>query len=311
MNKKLLITAGLVTAGLVCLFFIYNTIVNVSTHKGAPSIKIGDRSASLLNKAEKLMAQGDDDAAINILQDLITEYPHFSQAESAYFALASIYEKRKDLLKAKDLYQKMMEAFPDSKNILKMQELLDSVNTNILFSPIITQDSLVYEVEKGDTLSKIAKKFNTTVEFISKANNIRNDTVRIGQKLKISKARFSIVVDKSQNILTLKADGNILKTYRVSTGKDFSTPIGTFKITNKLKDPVWYTTGAVVPAGSPNNILGSRWLGISQPGYGMHGTTDPQSIGKQVTAGCVRMANSDIEELYSIVPEGTEVVIVD
>jgi lipoprotein-anchoring transpeptidase ErfK/SrfK len=52
-------------------------------------------------------------------------------------------------------------------------------------------------------------------------------------------------------------------------------------------------------------------MGISHPGYGIHGSTDPSSIGKQATAGCVRMHNRDVEELYAIVPVGTEVVIED
>jgi len=66
-----------------------------------------------------------------------------------------------------------------------------------------------------------------------------------------------------------------------------------------------------VPAGSPDNILGVAWLGFDLPGYGIHGTTEPQNLGKQVTQGCVRMANTDVEELYTIVPVGTEVQIVD
>jgi lipoprotein-anchoring transpeptidase ErfK/SrfK len=52
-------------------------------------------------------------------------------------------------------------------------------------------------------------------------------------------------------------------------------------------------------------------MGFELAGYGIHGTVDPQSLGKQVTQGCVRMANNEVEELYSIVPEGTEVAIVD
>ena len=58
-------------------------------------------------------------------------------------------------------------------------------------------------------------------------------------------------------------------------------------------------------------LLGSRWLGFNMPGYGIHGTIEPETIGKQVTAGCVRMRNSDVEELYDILPLGTEVSIVD
>jgi lipoprotein-anchoring transpeptidase ErfK/SrfK len=102
-----------------------------------------------------------------------------------------------------------------------------------------------------------------------------------------------------------------VKTYHVSTGANNCTPVGNFKIDNKVVNPTWYTLGSVVPPDSPKNILGSRWLGLSAKGYGIHGTTEPQSIGKQVTSGCIRMKNAEVEELYQIVPEGTEVVIID
>ncbi len=125
------------------------------------------------------------------------------------------------------------------------------------------------------------------------------------------KGKFSIVIDKSQNELLLTEDNNFVRTYRVATGKDNSTPIGSFKIVSKLTNPVWYTQGAVVPPNSPENVLGTRWMGIDKKGYGIHGTTQPDAIGQQVTAGCVRMVNSDVEELYSIVPVGTDVTIVD
>ena len=90
-----------------------------------------------------------------------------------------------------------------------------------------------------------------------------------------------------------------------------STPVGNFKIINKLPNPTWFKAGAVVAPNSPDNILGSRWLGFDLPGYGIHGTTDPGNLGKQITQGCIRMSNSDIEELYAIVPLGTEVTILD
>ena len=87
--------------------------------------------------------------------------------------------------------------------------------------------------------------------------------------------------------------------------------MGTFKIITRIPNPVWYTQGAVVPTDSPENVLGSRWMGIDKKGYGIHGTIDPEAIGKQATAGCVRMTNRDAEELFDIVPVGTEVTIVD
>ncbi len=80
---------------------------------------------------------------------------------------------------------------------------------------------------------------------------------------------------------------------------------------NKLPNPTWFKAGAVVPPESPENVLGTRWMGFDLAGYGIHGTVEPQNLGKQVTQGCVRMANQDVEELYTIIPVGTEVTVVD
>ena len=235
-----------------------------------------------------------------------------SQAtEVALYSLASVCETRNELLRARETYEKLIEKWPASNSVEKAKSELDRINMKILFSPISTPDSFTYDVMPGDTLTKIAKKHSTTVELLMKANNLKDGVIRLGRKLKVTKSTFSVIVDKSQNILTLKGDDRILKTYRVATGINNCTPVGSFKIVNKVVDPVWYAHDAVVPAGSPKNILGTRWLGISQPGYGIHGSTDPTSIGRQSTAGCVRMHNKDVEELYAIVPVGTEVVIRD
>ena len=76
-------------------------------------------------------------------------------------------------------------------------------------------------------------------------------------------------------------------------------------------NPTWFKTGAIYPPGSPDNELGSRWLGFDKPGYGIHGTVEPQSIGKSVSRGCIRMLNQDVEEVYSMVPSGTQVTVKD
>lgn len=217
-----------------------------------------------------------------------------------------------ELLKARSAYKKILEKFPNSADIQKAQENLENLNIQILLSSIMTDDAFTYQVQKGDTLTAIAKKFNTTVDLIMKSNSLKDTSLRIGKNLKITKRKFSIVVDKSQNILTLKSDQDIFKTYRVSTGKNSCTPVGNFKIITRIVNPPWYPpNGGVIPAGDPKNVLGSRWLGLSKPSYGIHGTIQPESIGKSVTEGCVRMKNTEVEELFTIVPEGTEVTIVD
>lgn len=220
-------------------------------------------------------------------------------------------EKKNDLLNAKEIYTKLVNEFPNSGEVMNWQKKIEDLNIRLLFSLAVTPKSILYEIKPGDTLAKIAKEFKTTIDLIMKSNNLANDRILPGRKIKVWIAPFNMLVDKSQNILILKSDEEIIKTYVVSTGKNNCTPVGTFKITNKLLNPTWFKAGAVVPAGSPENILGTHWMGFDLAGYGIHGTTEPQSLGKQVTQGCVRMSNSDAEELYTIVPVGTEVTIVD
>lgn len=226
-------------------------------------------------------------------------------------AQAKALEAGGNLMEAQNLYQKLISEFPNSKEVINWQKKTEEINVKLLFSPAITPKSMVYEIKPGDTLHKIAKEFKTTIELLKKSNNFSSETIVPGRKIKVWIATFSMLVDKSQNTLLLKTDEEIFKTYIVSTGANNSTPTGNFKIINKLPNPTWFKAGAVVPAGSPQNILGSRWLGLDLPGYGIHGTTEPQNLGKQITQGCVRMSNCDIEELYTIIPQGTEVTIVD
>jgi len=220
-------------------------------------------------------------------------------------------QAKNDLSGLKSIYEKLVNEYSNSTEVTNWQKKIDDINIKLLFSPTITPQSVSYEIKPGDTLSKIARAFKTTPDLIKRSNNLSDDRIIPGKKIKVWNAPFSILVDKSQNILILKSGEEIIKTYIVSTGKNNSTPVGNFKITSKLVNPTWFKAGAVVPAGSSENILGTRWMGIDVPSYGIHGTTEPQNLGSQVTQGCVRMSNSDVEELYTIVPMGTEVTIVD
>ena len=258
-------------------------------------------------------------SAFLVFQSVKTEKPRPASVapvvvndELALFDKAKKAAGEGDLVRAKALYQGIVEKFPGSGKIASAQEALEDINVKLLFSNIPTADSETYVVQKGDTLNKIARNIGTTPEMIARSNGLTGSAIRAGQSLKVCKAKFSIVVDKSQNILTLRSGQDIVKTYRVSTGKNSCTPVGAFKIINKIVDPPWYKEpGVVIAASDPKNVLGSRWLGISKPSYGIHGTIQPESIGQSVTEGCVRMKNSEVEELYDIVPENTEVVITE
>ena len=232
-------------------------------------------------------------------------------AKSIYKTALSL-QSEGNLQEAAKTYEELIKQFPDFNQISEAEKRLWNANVKILFSPVVTDKDIRYKVEPGDTLGKIAARGNTTVDLIKRSNNLESDLIRPGQRLKISTARYSVIVDKSQNSLALKADDRIFKVYSVATGEYNSTPVGTFTIVEKLINPDWYKSGAgAISAASPENILGTRWLGLSEPDYGIHGGASEKDLNIQVTNGCIRMTNTDVEELFAILPRGTEVTIVD
>ena len=226
-------------------------------------------------------------------------------------AEAARYEAQGEKLKAKAAYDQILSNYPDYDKIQEVQSKLGGLNINLIFSPAPMPQAITYEIVPGDSLGKLARKYNTTTQLIKRANGLRSDVIRTGEKLRIWTAPFNILINKSQNVLFLKSGEEIIKIYHVSTGRDNITPVGTFKIASKIEKPVWFRNGgAPIPSESPENELGTRWMGFdTDPHYGIHGTLHPESIGQQVTAGCVRLVNTDVEELFDIVPVGTQVVI--
>ena len=269
------------------------------------------RTQRLLTMADQALQQGQLPMAQAKLEELIASSPDAPVADQALLKLGEVYEGQQQLTLARNTYHGLLEKYPNSALVPEAQARLGKINVALLFSPHITDEDAVYTVQPGDTLGGIARTNGTTIDLIKKTNELTGNVIRIGQRLKMPKGHFAIAVDKSENRLVVTADNQFFKLYPVSTGANNSTPVGTFKIVNKIVDPVWYKQGAAVAPDSPANILGTRWLGLDKPGYGIHGTIEPDAVGKQVTAGCVRMINTDVEELFTIVPVGTEVTIVD
>jgi len=211
---------------------------------------------------------------------------------------------------AREAFRKVMDDFPGSNSFLQARKELGDLNIRLIFSPTITPDSLVYKVKYGDSLHSISKKFKTTIPLLMKSNGLKSSVIRPGQALKITPGNYRLVVNKSKLTLSLYLNDKLVKVYPVGIGlEDYPTPTGAFKIINKLINPVWYSPRGVYPYGDAKNVLGTRWMGISSPGYGVHGTTLPESIGKKSSKGCIRMLNKDVEELYDLVTIGTPVII--
>ncbi|MBA7646113.1 hypothetical protein ES703_53874 [subsurface metagenome] len=123
--------------------------------------------------------------------------------------------------------------------------------------------------------------------------------------------KTKIVINIPTTTLYLYQEDELIKEYRITVGRiDAPTPIGNFKVINKKVNPIWYPTDGrdPIPPG-PKNELGTRWIGINKPHFGIHGTIKPQEIGKATSNGCVRLKNEDIEELYPLVSPKTSVEI--
>lgn len=119
-----------------------------------------------------------------------------------------------------------------------------------------------------------------------------------------------IVVSLEDRKLALVEDGQVKKVYTVAVGKPTTpSPTGTFSIARRVKNPVYQHEGKIVQPG-PGNPVGTRWMGLSVKGYGIHGTNEPKSIGKAASHGCIRMAKKDLEEMYELVNVGDTVELV-
>ena len=233
--------------------------------------------------------------------------PAAAESSSEQYQHALTLKDEGKLAEARALLQPLADG-PEASD--KLLDLLGEIDTKILFTASPAPEKVDYTLAAGDSLGKLARKFGTTVELIKQSNNLTRDLIRIGDRLRIYQGHFAVVVNKTTNELRLTDNGKFFKRYRVGTGEYSKTPVGEFKITARIANPPWWRSdGKTIPYGDPENILGTHWLGLNVPGYGIHGTWDTNSIGKQATAGCIRLLNDDIAELYTVLPVGSTVVI--
>lgn len=214
-----------------------------------------------------------------------------------------------------------------------LRRRLGEIADKTTFSPTIVQgDALAssYTIQSGDSLAKVTRNQSLAIDwrFISRINQIADPhKIRVGQRVKLIRGPFHAVVDKSDFRLDLYADardsaGNrlFIKSFNVGLGTSGSTPLGHWVVrpSSKLINPAWVNpqTGEQFAADDPKNPIGERWLGIDgvdpgnrdKMGFGIHGTVDPDSIGKEMSMGCVRMLAPDIEVIYELLVENGSTV---
>jgi len=122
-------------------------------------------------------------------------------------------------------------------------------------------------------------------------------------------AQRVVLISIPDRKLAVLEDGVVLVQFPVAVGAATSpSPTGEFQIVNRVSNPTYYHAGSVIPMGKDNPV-GTRWLGLSQKGYGIHGTNAPHSVGRAASHGCIRLRNRDMERLFTMVRVGDVVKI--
>lgn len=271
-----------------------------------------------IQKALALRAAGDEAGAVEALRRCIREATSVEQAARAGLILATSVA---DLAERRQYYSAALEAgVVHGEEYPEVGASLRELNRQ----PAASLQGLVptesYTVASGDSLWKLCNKtfperFGVTPEvgLLRVLNGLTRDTLNVGQVLKVPRQPLVVKVDCKQLGLSAWLGDVAIAAYRVGLGKDDKTPRRTFTVQVKQENPAWFYGGRTIPHGDPENILGSRWLGFDNQkdasGFGIHGTTRPETIGLNESMGCVRMRNAEVEELFELVARGTQVTI--
>lgn len=190
--------------------------------------------------------------------------------------------------------------------------------------PILKGEFEEYTIKKGEDLYDVARKYELAIEHVMFANGLTGINAKPGTKLIIPTRRIppstsvenGLVLNLPERGIYLYKDGEIKKFFPVAIGAPgkWMTPIGDFKIITKVKNPTWLPPewakeeNPVAPG--PSNPLGDRWMGLNKPGYGIHATNSPISIGLATSHGCIRMYPGSAQELFNEVSIDMPVKIV-
>jgi hypothetical protein len=251
----------------------------------------------------------------------VEETPIAATADvAALMSQARGMEARDKLLEARDRYLAVLDRGAGGRARLDAESALGRINVALIVTERPTPDKIDVIVKSGDSLERIARRHGTTIDLIQKANQVTNpNRIRAGDHLRVFAGTFAITASKLRNDMVVTMNGKFFKRYGIGSGRHGKTPVGLFTITEKIKEPVWWRPdGKEIPFGHEENILGTRWMTLRAQegtpdvrGYGIHGTWDEASIGKAESAGCLRMRNRDVEELFLYIPGRTPVTIVE
>lgn len=225
---------------------------------------------------------------------------------------------RGDFIAARTAFSKTIDkGLPAPDESYARGELARIADTTLFSRALLPNDPLVtqHKVVPGDTMAKIAASMGITTELVARINQIKNpQIVRLDSTLKLIRGPFSAVIDKSDHRLDVWLGDIYVRSFNVGLGGGAGTPTGLWAVRNKLMNPEWIdpATGHRYLADAPDNPIGERWIGlqgltgnaIGRSGFGIHGTIEPDSIGRDQSMGCIRLVADDVAWVYDLLVEG-------
>lgn len=187
----------------------------------------------------------------------------------------------------------------------------------ILSPQIYSDDPLCtrYKVKPGDLLVRIAKKCDVPYQLICRINNIDDPRrLRAGQTIKLIKGPVNLKVIVSKMKLYAYLQDTVFAEFDVGLGKNDNTPLGRWLVVDRVRKPVYCDpeTNKTYAPNDPDNPTGGYWIrlkgidgdALGKTGFGIHGTNEPESIGKFMSKGCIRLRNEDMSLLFDLPKSG-------
>ena len=223
-------------------------------------------------------------------------------------------ETADDLVGARLVFRQLLVRKDAEEIRAFVERKIGEINIALIFSDHPMPEKVKHRIESGDLIAKLTKKFGNTQDYLLKANGIEKpELLRIGREIWVLKNPvFELTIFKRGGSAVLTLNGLFFKSYPVGAGKDEDTPNGTYVVRSRVKKPVYNGSD------QGNPVVGASWISLAATGetpevagFGLHGTWNEAAFGRQVDAGRIRFSNTDIEELYVLLPAGTLVNVTE
>jgi len=281
-------------------------------------VLVADAKAQIIGEEPASEVKGDEELALEIKGGL---------SEMLGEVKACINSDPPRIIDARDKLGSMMRMDMKAEQAAIVKEQVSALSDKWLFNNIVFEGDKFcskYEVQPGDLLSVISKKFKVPYGILMRINNISDArSLRSGRAIKVISGPFHCRISRCRFTMDLYLQDTFVRSFAVGIGKGgMETPTGTWRVRSdgKMISPTWTDSdsGRVYRSSDADYPLGTRWIGlegvdgmaVGRDGFALHGTKDPEEIGTASSRGCIRLTNDDIELLYDLLMPGISQVVV-